>query len=57
MDKLTVFILTGILKGTTYSGHPTCTSCCGTLRNLIYNYFALELEQHDLTFHAEIDDL
>lgn len=31
----------GKLRGTTYSGHPTCTTLCGTLRNLLYHMFAV----------------
>lgn len=49
--------LFGVLVGTTYSGHPTCTSCCGTLRNLTYNYYGLTLVQDNLSFAAKIHAL
>lgn len=41
--KFCIFKALGKLFGTTYSGHPTCTSCFGTLRNLFYNALAIKL--------------
>jgi len=37
--KQPVFGATGTFIGTTYSGHPSCTSNHGTSRNCAYNYF------------------
>jgi len=31
----------GVLKGTTFSGHPTATSLGNTMRNWIYHLYAL----------------
>lgn len=39
--KGAVFRAKGTLIGTTYSGHPTCTTLSGTLRNLLYHLFAI----------------
>lgn len=36
-----VYKAKGKLIGTTYSGHPTCTTLCGTLRNLLYHLFVI----------------
>lgn len=39
--KGSVYRAKGKLIGTTYSGHPTCTTLCGTLRNLFYHLFGI----------------
>lgn len=39
--KGAIYKATGKLVGTTYSGHPTCTTLCGTLRNLMYHLFTI----------------
>lgn len=42
----------GRLRGTTYSGHPTCTTLCGTLRNLMYHLFSIYRSRHMFSFEA-----
>lgn len=48
--KLNIFSAVFKLVGTTYSGHPTATTLCGTLRNIIYNWFSINLVQNGFTF-------
>lgn len=52
-----VFRCQGLFEGTTFSGHPTCTSCGGTLRNFLYNLFGFWLEKDRLSFANNLRDL
>jgi hypothetical protein len=44
----------GLLNGTTYSGHNTCTTCGGTYRNFDYHIFGIFDNLHLFSFAPEI---
>lgn len=57
MKNLKVFTMKATVFGTTFSGHPTCTTCGGTLRNLLYNFFALERRINNFSFFLKYQSL
>lgn len=48
--KQPIFKCKGTILGTTYSGHPTCTTNCGTGRNLAYHLFAINRNLNRFSF-------
>lgn len=55
--KGSIFRGKGKMIGTTYSGHPTCTTLCGTLRNLLYHMSSIYHNLDAFSFADEIRDL
>jgi hypothetical protein len=47
---------TGTLKGTTYSGHPTCTTNMGTMRNFLFHFSAI-WNHPQFSFSDQVADL